>query len=157
MNQRDEIAALKHSLEMANAQVERMNRVSRAFIALKAIAQGDRFPTLGDDAPDDALIIAAALQVGREARQELSGRKAYQINALLHGLELMTNGEAKYPADMFPEPDWLQVGLFLQAGGISLDQVSGSIRREVFTVISDQARNVIRAASQPAGLAEGEG
>jgi hypothetical protein len=63
-----------------------------------------------------------------------------RIEVLDAALRRIVQWSEAYPPDIFPEPDWKKAAALLNAGGITLDRISGSCMRHVVEGVGEIAR-----------------
>lgn len=66
-----------------------------------------------------------------------------QLELLEEALQKIVLWSEAYPTDVFPEPDWKRARALLEAGGITLDSISGSCMRHVVEGVGKIAREAL--------------
>lgn len=64
---------------------------------------------------------------------------------LEEALQRIVQWSEAYPPDIFPEPDWKKAAQLLNAGGMTLDRISGACMRHVVESVGLIAKEALNA------------
>jgi hypothetical protein len=78
-----------------------------------------------------------------EDREKMRDR----VDELTEALYKIKEWSEAYPLAVFPEPDWAEARALLEAGGITIDAVSGTIIRRVLMRVGNIAREALEDSS----------
>jgi hypothetical protein len=66
-----------------------------------------------------------------------------RIEQLEEALHHIVRWSEAYPLDVFPVPDWKKAAELLQAGGMTLDSISGTVMRDMVAAVGEIAREAL--------------
>ncbi len=66
-----------------------------------------------------------------------------RIEELEEALHRIVQWSEAYPPDIFPKPDWKKAQVLLQAGGMTLDSISGTIMRDMMVAVGEIAKEAL--------------